>query len=221
MEMNKLLELKNGFASKTTDISLMGMLNILNSKNVTILEEPSVPMELTIFKFYKGLPIQVIVAQERRNKEMHYVIVKGSSEIENLRRWYEEKEQVFIQGIDGSYEKLNEQDKAFMLEQRCPFSRTIFEAMNDEVENPLSLQELVDIIKEYYAQGISITKDIYSNGASKGVIGRVLPSDNTLSNMKKSELIKLLHIAEHNYEALLWFYNNAVNVNMEKLKENK
>lgn len=36
--------------------------------------------------------------------------------------------------------------------------------------------------------------------------------------MKKSELIELLHIAQHNYDTLSWFYSNAVNVNMEKLK---
>lgn len=36
--------------------------------------------------------------------------------------------------------------------------------------------------------------------------------------MKKSELIKLLHIAKHNYDVLMYFYSNAVNANMEKLK---
>ena len=37
------------------------------------------------------------------------------------------------------------------------------------------------------------------NGFDKGVIGKKLPSDTTLNNMKKSELIELLHIAEHNH----------------------
>lgn len=47
------------------------------------------------------------------------------------------------------------------------------------------------------------------NGFDKGVIGKKLPSDSTLNNMKKSELIKLLHIAEHNHSTLAWFYKNA------------
>jgi hypothetical protein len=49
------------------------------------------------------------------------------------------------------------------------------------------------------------------SGFTRGVIGKNLPSDNTLNNMKKSDLIKLLHIAQHNYETLNWFYVNAVN----------
>lgn len=55
-------------------------------------------------------------------------------------------------------------------------------------------------------------------GFTKGVIGKDLPSDTTLNNMKKSELIKLLHTAQYNYETLMWFYNNAVKANMEKLE---
>ena len=49
-------------------------------------------------------------------------------------------------------------------------------------------------------------------GFTKGVIGKKLPADSTLSNMKKSELIQLLHIAQHNYETLLWFYHNQNDV---------
>ena len=47
------------------------------------------------------------------------------------------------------------------------------------------------------------------NGFDKGVIGKKLPSDSTLNNMKKADLIKLLHIAEHNHNTLTWFYKNA------------
>lgn len=48
------------------------------------------------------------------------------------------------------------------------------------------------------------------NGFDKGVIGKKLPSDSTLNNMKKAELIELLHIAEHNHTVLAQFYKNAV-----------
>ena len=58
------------------------------------------------------------------------------------------------------------------------------------------------------------------NGFGKGVIGKKLPSDTTLNNMKKADLIKLLHTAQHNYETLNWFYNNAVNANMSQLNNN-
>lgn len=51
-------------------------------------------------------------------------------------------------------------------------------------------------------------------GFTKGVIGKDLPADSSLENMKKADLIKLLHTAQHNYETLMWFYNNAVSANM-------
>lgn len=58
-------------------------------------------------------------------------------------------------------------------------------------------------------------------GFKQGVIGTAkMPSDTTLNNMKKADLIKLLHTAQHNYESLMWFYNNAVKVNMSQLNNN-
>ena len=58
-------------------------------------------------------------------------------------------------------------------------------------------------------------------GFKHGVIGTdKMPSDTTLNNMKKADLIKLLHTAQHNYETLMWFYNNAVNANMAQLNNN-
>ena len=58
-------------------------------------------------------------------------------------------------------------------------------------------------------------------GFRHGVIGtNKMPSDTTLNNMKKADLIKLLHTAQHNYESLMWFYNNAVKVNMSQLNNN-
>lgn len=58
-------------------------------------------------------------------------------------------------------------------------------------------------------------------GFRHGVIGTdKMPADTTLNNMKKADLIKLLHTAQHNYETLMWFYNNAVKANMSQLKNN-
>lgn len=55
-------------------------------------------------------------------------------------------------------------------------------------------------------------------GFKHGVIGTdKMPADTTLNNMKKADLIKLLHTAQHNYETLMYFYNNAVKVNMSQL----
>lgn len=41
------------------------------------------------------------------------------------------------------------------------------------------------------------------NGFDKGVIGKPLPADSTLNNMKKNELIELLHLAESNHALLV------------------
>lgn len=49
------------------------------------------------------------------------------------------------------------------------------------------------------------------NGFDKGVIGRKLPSNSTLNNLRKSDLIELLHIAEHNHTVLAEAYNIAIN----------
>lgn len=57
-------------------------------------------------------------------------------------------------------------------------------------------------------------------GFNKGVIGKKLPSDSTLKNMRKEELINLLRLAQHNYGNLMWFYNNVVNANMSQLNNN-
>lgn len=57
------------------------------------------------------------------------------------------------------------------------------------------------------------------NGIGEYVIGKKLPSDSTMNNMRKKELIELLHIAQHNYEVLVELYNNAVNLNAEKFKK--
>lgn len=47
-------------------------------------------------------------------------------------------------------------------------------------------------------------------GFDRGVIGKPLPADSTLRAMKKSELIKLLRIADHNYKTLNFAYRNAI-----------
>lgn len=47
-------------------------------------------------------------------------------------------------------------------------------------------------------------------GFGEGVIGKPLPADSALGAMKKTELIKLLHIADNNYKAMKSAYGNAV-----------
>ena len=51
------------------------------------------------------------------------------------------------------------------------------------------------------------------NGFDKGVLGKPLPADSTLNNMKKQQLIELLHIAEHNHSVLADAYACAVDDN--------
>ena len=46
-------------------------------------------------------------------------------------------------------------------------------------------------------------------GLGEGVTGKPLPADSALGAMKKTELIKLLHIADHNYKTLKSAYGNA------------
>ena len=50
------------------------------------------------------------------------------------------------------------------------------------------------------------------NGFDKGVIGKPLPADSTLNNMKKNELIELLHLAESIHKVLADAYAYAVDI---------
>lgn len=56
-------------------------------------------------------------------------------------------------------------------------------------------------------------------GATNGVIGKDLPKKSILSNMNKSELIKLLYLAEDYYKTLRTLYNNVLSTNMELMKQ--
>lgn len=49
------------------------------------------------------------------------------------------------------------------------------------------------------------------SGFDQGVLGKPLPADSTLNNMKKYELIELLHLAESNHKVLADAYANAIN----------
>lgn len=48
------------------------------------------------------------------------------------------------------------------------------------------------------------------NGFDNGVIGKKLPSDTTLNNMRKADLIDLLHLAESNHRVLAETYKIAI-----------
>ena len=61
----------------------------------------------------------------------------------------------------------------------------------------------------------------FKYGCSTCVYGRKEYSKNTLENMRKSELIDLLNIAQHNYEALLESYCNVQKYAERLQKENR
>lgn len=46
-------------------------------------------------------------------------------------------------------------------------------------------------------------------------IGKKMPSKSTLKRKTKDELIEMLEVAQHNYEALYETYENTVKVNKE------
>lgn len=69
-------------------------------------------------------------------------------------------------------------------------------------------------VKEMYITTLAASRDSAPperrRMTNKGLFGRQLPDDSTLENMRKSELIELLHIAEHNHSVLVEAYNNVV-----------
>lgn len=65
--------------------------------------------------------------------------------------------------------------------------------------------------KERNIDGIELNleeKETYN-----GVLGKAMPADSTLKNIKKEELIEMLHIAQNNYNVLRVTYQNAVDDN--------
>lgn len=59
------------------------------------------------------------------------------------------------------------------------------------------------------------------NGHPACVLGRNMYSESTLKSMSKTDLIELLHIAQHNYEALLESYCNVQKYAERLQKENR
>lgn len=51
------------------------------------------------------------------------------------------------------------------------------------------------------------------NVIDNGVLGKAMPADSTLKNIKKEKLIEMLHIAQNNYNVLRVMYQNAVDDN--------
>jgi len=51
------------------------------------------------------------------------------------------------------------------------------------------------------------------NGFDRGVLGKTMPADSTLKNIKKEKLIEMLHMAQNNYNVLRVMYQNAVDDN--------
>ena len=88
------------------------------------------------------------------------------------------------------------------------------ESWNDDI---VSFDTAIEIVRK---GGVNDMVNEFC-GFKYGVIGTdKMPADTTLNNMKKVDLIKLLHTAQHNYETLMFFYNNAVKVNMSQLNNN-
>lgn len=48
------------------------------------------------------------------------------------------------------------------------------------------------------------------NGIDNGVLGKPVPADSTLKNMRKEKLIDMLHMAQNNYEVLRMMYKTAI-----------
>ncbi len=57
------------------------------------------------------------------------------------------------------------------------------------------------------------------NDLPRGVTGKKLPADSVLWNMRKTELMELLRLAQHNYTVLMEFYSNAAKSSMDTQKK--
>ena len=151
MELNRLLELDVGFAYSVNNISISCMLNNIEKGDfaLTEYEEKEIPLEATIYKIVKGIPINIVSTAKRIDGKTQWNIVKGNNELRNIIKWIQDGVTVTINGKNATFENLDEDGKKFILNERHPLISTIIDSKYGFDKGSLSSDDLMEIIHTY------------------------------------------------------------------------
>ena len=154
MKLNELLETKACYSFHSTNLRLRYVFERIELGEYVLQDdECNIPLEATIYKLVKNLPINIVLTKEDKDNEKVFStlnIVKGSNEIRNILKWMNEDVPVMINGIDASFKSFDEQDKEYVLAKQS-IVMTLIESR--DIDNfrkvGVSPETLMDIVKTY------------------------------------------------------------------------
>lgn len=150
--MKKLMKIETKFGSVTSKTCLLDLMHSVEHKTISIIDDENVvPMEKTLFKFFKNLPIHLIlISEETEYNKPKYTVVKGGSDLKNLMKWVNENPTVTINEIDVSYESFNKKEKDFLMTFKYGLIQTVIDQNCVNKSERLNTDEFIEVIKEYY-----------------------------------------------------------------------
>ena len=148
MEINKLLELDHDFVSSTSNVTISFMLQNINKGEFILnqLNEKEIPLEVTIYKILKGLPIHIVSAITFTDGKPIWNIVKGNDELKNIIKWINEDISINILGKTVSFKYFNDEDKKNLLENDRFVISTLIGSLNLKSDD-LSSNDLIEIAR--------------------------------------------------------------------------
>ena len=154
MGLSALLEANVGFVHSVGEISILYLLNCIDNGTFIISEgnskeEKDIPLEATVAKIIKGLPIQIISTAKIVEGKTCWEIVSGINEIKNIKDWIDGGAIITINGMDASFDALATDEKEFFLNFSRPIISTIIDVSGGLKRSTLKAGELAKIVKEY------------------------------------------------------------------------
>ena len=137
--------------SSTSNVTISFMLQnidkghfILNQSN-----EKEIPLEVTIYKILKGLPIHIVSVITFTGRKPIWNIVKGNDELKNIIKLITDDISINILGKSLSFKDFNNEDKRNFLENDRFIVSTLIGSFNPESNN-LSSEDLIEIVKSCF-----------------------------------------------------------------------
>lgn len=148
MNINDLWNLDAGFAYSVNDMSIACMLNNIEKEDFVLseYEEKEIPLEATIYKVIKGIPINIVSTASHINGKTQWNIVKGSGELRNIIKWIQGEVSITIHGKNIIFENLDEKSQKFLLNTRRPLISTIIDSRDGFDKGILSAKDLMEIV---------------------------------------------------------------------------
>lgn len=152
IDLEKLLEINIGYAYSLNEISLSTMLKNIEKGEfiLTNMEEKEIPLEATIYKLVKGLPINIISTANYVDGKICWNIIKGSNELRNIIQWVQGEIVVKINGKNAIFKDLDENSKKFLLEERRSLISIIIDSKKGRDTGVLSCDDLMSIVQNYF-----------------------------------------------------------------------